>query len=546
MEQKSVAGTMVEPSLLTNPELHTALALPLTKCSPEPNYIILRLQNNPPSRSSLTPIHNDFFAPLTLHNLPEEILAHIFFILINNASPGSRQEQPIKTIIQLTYRCLFILASVCSNWRRICLSRTAFWSLIPFYRDWKDSESMLNLCLERAGGSNIHLGGGLTHGREQKMLEVIPKYGSRIRSLNIYAEIPDKLPSIVAALLEHSIPGSITSLCITNHQMIQDNDYHHTWPPLFPLASPEHDRFNRYAKSLSSLRLWGLKLNWSQLRFSNLVDLQIQHIRVENISEVADLLFVIGSAPKLHSLQLVDVRIHPEVIQTHAIEMQGGLPVFHPNLEFVFLKNIRWCLLSLLLRSIVPGSYRIVLSYTLKEYLIRYTTDLAALKESTLQGYNIDTLMTSRRWVRDSDLLHSLLKAIPTIKTLSVAQCEFTRDILRALVRPLEPESNDSETNFPTIRRLHIMDSSFDCPDLGGLKEVVTSHGIQALKLGGSIGGSRSGDTSTPEGWVRFEDSRDEERTAPTVAWLQDNVPKFLLVKHFQDLPDYDFQTYDS
>ncbi|CAE6448956.1 unnamed protein product, partial [Rhizoctonia solani] len=270
------------------------------------------------------------------------------------------------------------------------------------------------------------------------------------------------------------------------------------------------------------------------------------HPNLANTAEVADLLFAIGSAPNLRSLQLVDVRIHPEVIQTNPIEMQGGLPVFHPNLELVFLKNIRWCLLSLLLQSIIPGSYRIVLSYTLKEYLIRYTTDLAALKESPLQGYNIDTLMTSRKWVRDSDLLHSLLKAIPTIKTLSVVQCEFTRDILRALVRPLEPKSDGSEINFPTIRRLHIMDSSFEYSDLDGLKEVVTSHGIQGIKLGGSTSGSKSGHASTPEGWVRFEDSKDDERTASTVAWLQDNVPNFLLVKRFQDLPDYDFQTYDS
>ncbi|KDN34763.1 hypothetical protein RSAG8_12172, partial [Rhizoctonia solani AG-8 WAC10335] len=469
----------------------------------------------------------------------------MFFILINNASPGSQQEQPIKMTIQSTYRYLFILANVCSDWRRICLSRSAFWSLIPFYRDWKDSESMLNLCLERVGGSDMHLGGGLTYGREQKLLDVIPNYGPRIRTLNIYAETPDKLLNVVAALLEHSSPGRITGLCLTNYQMIQDHDYHHTWPLLFPSTSPEHDRLNRFAESLNSLRLWGFKLDWSQLRFSQLVDLQIQHIRVENTSEVADLLFAIASAAKLRSLQLVDVRVHPEVIETRPIEIQGGLPVFHPNLQFVFLKNIRWCLLSLILRSIIPGSYRIVLSYTLREYLIRYTTDLTALKESALQGYNIDTLMTSRKWVRDADLLRSLLKAIPTIKTLCIAQCEFTKEIFQALVGPLESHPDSSEKNFPTIQSLHIMHSAFECSDLDGLKEVVTNHGIRVLKLGGSMGGAKSDQTSTPEGWVRFEDSKDDERTAPTVAWLQDNVPKFLLVKRFQDLPDYDFQTYD-
>ncbi|CAE6435557.1 unnamed protein product [Rhizoctonia solani] len=545
MEHMSVAGTMVEPTLVVNPELCAPSALPVTKCSPESNYLVLRLENNLPLQTPSVTIHSESPAPLTLRDLPEEVIAHVFFILIHDASPGSQREQPIKTTIQSIYRYLFTLASVCSDWRRICLSRGAFWSLIPFYRDWKDSESMLNLCLERAGGSDIHLGGGLTYGREQKLLELIPNYGLRIRTLNVYAETPDKLPRVVAALQEHSSPGRLSGLCLTNYQMIQDHDYHHTWPLLFPLASPEHDRFNLFAESLSSLRLWGFKLNWGQLRFSDLVDLQIQHIRVENISEVADLLFAIGSAPKLRSLQLVDVRIHPEVIGTHPIEIQGGLPVFHPNLQFVFFKNLRWCLLSLILRSIIPGSYKIVLSYTLREYLIRYTTDLTALKESAPQGYNIDTLMTSRKWVRDCDLLRSFLKALPTVKTLNIAQCEFTKEIFQALVRPTESDPG-SDANFPRIHRLHIMDSTFECSDLDGLQEVVTSHRIQELKLGGSMDRRKSDRASTPEGWVRFEDSKDDEHTTSTVAWLRDNVPKFFLVKRSQDLPDYDFQTYDS
>ncbi|CUA68016.1 UDP-glycosyltransferase 85A1 [Rhizoctonia solani] len=482
MEHMSVAGTMVESTLVVNPELCAPSALPATKCSLESNYLVLRLENNLPLQTPSATIHSESPAPLTLDDLPEEVIAHVFFILINDASPGSQREQPIKTTIQSIYRYLFILSSVCSDWRRICLSRSAFWSLIPFYRDWKDSESMLNLCLERAGGSDIHLGGGLTYGREQKLLELIPNYGPRIRTLNVYAETPDKLPRVVAALQEHSSPGRLSSLCLTNYQMIQDHDYHHTWPLLFPLASPEHDRFNLFAESLSSLRLWGFKLNWSQLRFSDLVDLQIQHIRVENISEVADLLFAIGSAPKLRSLQ---------------------------------------------------------------EYLIRYTTDLTALKESAPQGYNIDTLMTSRKWIRDCDLLRSFLKALPTIKTLNIAQCEFTKEIFQALVRPTESDPG-SETDFPRIHRLHIMDSTFDCSDLDGLQEVVTSHRIQELKLGGSMDRRKSDRASTPEGWVRFEDPKDDERTTSTVSWLRDNVPKFLLVKRFQDLPDYDFQTYDS
>ncbi|CAE6426460.1 unnamed protein product [Rhizoctonia solani] len=548
MEQQTEADTSFEPNKTTNPASPTASVFSskdnLSPSPPPENDSIPQLIPLPPSP---TPSQIELPGTLNLYRLPEEILIYVFFLLINHASPGSPRERPLDWTVRSSYKQLFIIISVCSDWRRICLSRGAFWSLISACKHWNEPESVMNLCLERARGSDIHLDGGLGHVSDPKLLEVIANYGPRIRTLNIAGDNPEVLRNTVTSLQVHSKPGCTNSLFIYNRQVTLDGEGHHTWPYLFPSTDPEHSLFNGYTDAMSSLRLRGFRLHWGQTSFSRLVELKIQSICPETLAEVGDLMHAIASAPQLRRLQLVDVRCHLDAIHTLQIDRPGDAPVFHPNLEFLFLKNIRWGLLLLILRSIIPGSYKTTISYSRREYLRRYSTDLTVLKESGLQGFNIDTLLVSRNWVHRSEFLPSLLKAMPSIKTLSLAHCEFSKETFQVLTRPQKSDVDEGETEFPTIRRLHMLGSTFDPQELDGLKEVVTSHGIQELKLGGSIDELKSDSEHTPtlERPVRFEDPKDDEQTAPMKDWLRDTVPDFGIVRRLEDFPDFDFQSYD-
>ncbi|KAG8689845.1 hypothetical protein FRC11_000249, partial [Ceratobasidium sp. 423] len=478
MEQQAEADTPFEPNKITNPASPTSSVFSSKECSTEKDNTSPSPAPEPDSIPQLIPLppspaQSQIELPATpnLYRLPEEILVYIFFLLINHASPGSPRERPLDWTVRSSYKQLFVLISVCSDWRRICLSRGAFWSLISACKHWREPESVMNLCLERVGGSDIHLDGALGHVPDHKLLEVIAEYGPRIRTLNISGENPDVLRNAVTSLQEHSKPGCMNSLFLHNRQVTLDGEGHHTWPFLFPSTDPEHTLFNGFADSLSALRLRGFSLHWSETNFSRLVELKIQSICPQTLAEIGDLMHAIASTPQLRRLQLVDVRCHLDAIHTLQIDRPCDIPVFHPSLQSLFLKNIRWSLLLLILRSIVPGSYKTTISYSRREYLRRYSTDLTILKESGLQSFNIDTLMISRNWVHRSEFLPSLLKAMPTIKTLSLAHCEFTKETFQVLSRPHESGVDDSEADFPTIRRLHLIGSTFDPQDLDGLKE---------------------------------------------------------------------------
>ncbi|KAJ1300861.1 hypothetical protein OPQ81_002500 [Rhizoctonia solani] len=496
---------------------------------------------------SPSPSQKESPVPLNVCHLPEEILIDIFFLVLNHASPGTPRERPFERTVQPYYKQLFILLSVCSDWRRICQNRGAFWSLISARKYWKTPESIINLCLERAQGSDLHLDGELGDVPNSRLLEIITAYGSRTRTLNLSGENPEILRTTVTSLLGQSKPGHISSLFLRNDRNTLDDNSHHTWPFLFPLASPEYTLLNGFTDSLKALRLSGFRLDWGQAGFSKLVELKIQHICFDSLSEIADLLHTIAASPQLKRVQMNDLRCHLDDINTQRIDRPGSLPVFHPSLQFLFLKNIRWSLLILILRSIIPGGYKIAIGYSRRVYLRRYPKDLDVLRESVLQSFNIDTLMISRNWAYRSHILHYLLEAMPTIQALSISHGEFVKETFQALIRPVESSMDGNRMFFPTIRRLHIMGSTFEPLDLDGLKEVVDSHAIQELKLGGSIEELKSDPEHTPtlERSVRFEDPKDDEHTAPMKAWLGENVPKFSLVRRLEDLPDFDFQCYD-
>lgn len=555
MDQHSTPKPPFEPHMKTTPTSPATSEFSTKACSietgtltPNPMPCTQLLQQLPYSPTSPAEVQNrpPTLAPLTLDRLPEELLIDIFFLLINHAGLGSPLERPFDKTVHSAYKQLFILISVCSGWRRICLSRGAFWSFISARKHWKSPETIIDLCLERAKDSDLHLDAELDNAPNDRLLEIIAKYGPRVRTLNLSGESPEALRSTIC-LLGQSKPEFISSLFLRNDQVTLDSDSHHTWPLLFPSASPEHALFAAFADSLSALRLRGFNIDWSQTGFSKLVDLKLHHICFHNLSEIADLMHSIASTPKLRRLQLIDLRCHLDDVHTLQVDQRGNFPTLHPTLQFLFLKNLRWGLLLLILRSIIPGSYKIVVSYSRKIFLERYSTDLTLLKESVLQSFNIDTLMISRNWAQYSDFIPLLLRAMPTIKGLCIAHCEFTTKTFKALAYSLEPTVDGSNVGLPTIQRLHILGSTFELLALEGFKEVVTIHHIQELKLGGAIDRLKSDPEHIPtlERPTRFEDPNDDEHTAPIKGWLRDTVPRFELVEKLENFPDFDFQSYD-
>ncbi|KAH7325467.1 hypothetical protein B0J17DRAFT_681479 [Rhizoctonia solani] len=469
------------------------------------------------------------------YRLPDEIIAAIFSFSMGG--DPSQEELPLKDGIRSIYRRLYTLFAVCSNWLRIGLSTGALWSLIPVleYESKGSRYSGIYLGLERFTSTNLYLAGDLSGQLDNDFLTSITHFGSRFRSLNLCGETYDTLKDTVACILRQATPGHLTdfSVCYRRCYPTPQPKY------LFPPDSFEHIILMGVAVLLNTLRLSGFGLDWSTLRFTGLVQLRFQATQFKDASVMNAFLFAIASAPALHTLEMIDVYSAPIWLPNEQPTPRVSLP----SLRTLYLQDLDEEILLPVVHSIAPGPYQTILSFISGDgFVIRnhpegesYYGWLSALRDS-----KIDTLMIFGGWTLGYEL-NSILGALPSIQSLYIGDYYLDEEMLRALVRPIEFDTYSGNFNFPKIRVLYFWDCTFFLSDgstLYSFKEVVTSHGIQELGLGGKMAFS---ECISPQP-VRFDDPDGDYYTAPIKKWLTDNVPKFKLINSPNELPGYGFQ----
>ncbi|KAH7327660.1 hypothetical protein B0J17DRAFT_217152 [Rhizoctonia solani] len=100
----------------------------------------------------------------SLSELPEDVLSVIFMDIVfertNTEAPWFLPGPVMEKDVLVIYRRIYNLLHVCRAWREVVLPRGALWSVIPMVMDPKEPPNKsqpYQLCLQRAGGSNLHL-----------------------------------------------------------------------------------------------------------------------------------------------------------------------------------------------------------------------------------------------------------------------------------------------------------------------------------------------------------------------------------------------------
>ncbi|CAE6460580.1 unnamed protein product [Rhizoctonia solani] len=530
--QSHVTEPSIDPSNLA-PRPHPGTELPDTEPAPRSTQ----------SYPEIAGVKNELMMRPNLNDLPTEILCNIFDTVIHNATPDTIRDLAVDKVILAFYFRLGCLISVCSHWRGICLSTASFWSLIPILRNWKGAKTPMDVCLERAGDSELHLVGEVQL-LDSRIIKLVAQHGSRIRTLDISGARHDVVRNIVASVLVHSASGRLANFSVRDYQTCYRRHRFELSRNLFSPDSSECALFSRFASSLRVLRLCGFSLDWSQVRFSGLVELRLEEIALEDEIMAANLLFAVASAPRLCSLQLLKLEVRHSIAHKGQSNQLTSLPVSLWKLQSLFLRDIHKDLLSFLLRSINPGCYRTFVGFTEPSSFFSRSPNFRSDWDNILQitalelkDFNINTLMISGNWLSGPDF-HDILRAVPTITSLLIRGHLFDKTALRALIRPPKLTINEDNGAFPTILRLHILDAEFDFTALDELKEVVNSHGVQEMSIGGLLAPRPS---FRGEGMIRFEDPADDLHTNPIRDWLRATVPNFVVARRMADISESEF-----
>ncbi|KAH7325468.1 hypothetical protein B0J17DRAFT_772342 [Rhizoctonia solani] len=489
------------------------------------------------SHSYLAQAHNKLTT--TVYRLPDEIIAAIFYAYIYDMHYHGKPLQ-LEDIIYPIYDRLYTLMGVCSDWRRIALSRHAFWSLVPVQGYWcrKSQTAAIDKILERSAGSDLYLAGTVSFGQDQRLPKSIALYGSSICCVNIAEFTTDSFRNTVLGILKHGSPGKITDFSVHfENRWSREQSY------LLPPNSLGHKLFCDIASSLRVLQLGNLQLHWTTHNFTSLLKVQLRNTVFEDPLEIENFLLAIASSSKLRKLQLISVKVATSRSSTslQQADRRPGLPISFPSLQKVYLEGVHHDYIQPFLRSIMPGSHQTILNLP-EEFASLYSGGQDNEQEidrlaQQLKGLKIDTLMLTSPSFSDFKL-YFMLKATPTIKSLFVSNHTFNQRTFHTMVRPVE----SSDPEFPKIHTLYLSDCiilPYRVHQLISFKQVMTSHGIQELGIGGRIWIHPPGEH---EHLIRFHDPEYDNYMDLIKEWFKANVPKFKVVKSLDDLRDNAFR----
>ncbi|KAG8755566.1 hypothetical protein FRC11_005947 [Ceratobasidium sp. 423] len=424
-----------------------------------------------------------------LCNFPLEILSEIFLNVIY--LPAVRtMEDGILSI----YKSIHNLLGVCSVWRNVVQSRAAFWSLIPIFYPTLDppGHRATNLSLQRAGDGPLHLAAVISRA-SSPTVKTLREYIHRFSSINLLSETRSPINEVIKLLLWNNTPLFLRELSIRHvgesaagKRLPRESEY---------LISDEsfidHDRFKRLVQSLSAFRMSGIPIHWNAVTFSSqLVELMLDGVTLGFESEVGRFLGALSSATRLRDLRITSVVVFPENLTIDGTDAEDSR-VELPSLKTLFFGNLYYNTMRSFSRRLAPGSYH--LSLLLTQHCTRTCTIesgdfelMGALFDELcdlVDELGVDMLLLDGNWDEDGDerwltpdQLGLLLGFTPNLTNLKMNCCNFDAEHWMALTRT---------GGHPMLENLSLTCASIF--DQEGIKNVVTSHQLQRLELGGLV-----------------------------------------------------------
>ncbi|KDN34645.1 hypothetical protein RSAG8_12270, partial [Rhizoctonia solani AG-8 WAC10335] len=263
------------------------------------------------SQAMLARARNRLASPV--YNLPEEIIFVIFMHVLyhNDEFRSTTADISARTF----YERLYALLEVCSVWRAVALSRPALWSLVPVIRgpQYFTSDQATALSLHRSDTVPLDLFVMVPRTIPHPCIKALTQHTSRFRTVNIVAEGPCTIQSIMGTLLKNKLSDKLSelSVCISDLEHVNrfaDEPYY-----MFPPNTSDHPLFLRTLKSLTRFRITGATLDWTQVSFSGrLLELRLHSVILGLDSSLHNFLRAISTAPQLQKLELISIISYSE------------------------------------------------------------------------------------------------------------------------------------------------------------------------------------------------------------------------------------------
>ncbi|QRV84765.1 pre-mRNA-processing-splicing factor 8 [Ceratobasidium sp. AG-Ba] len=287
-----------------------------------------------------------------INRLPHEVLSRIFGIVGEYRAPHSYDlSKPKKS-----FRYPELLSEVCTFWNQLVKNTPALWSRIKLVvcgSEKDTSYARASRFLRFSNNSPISIriksSSALKPNEVSALLEWLTPAMKRVYRLETGRNwfSASDLHSILACWLDHSDPGSVKVLDLYFHQPRFDT-------PSFELDSSSEtnggfsmssQRFQKFFKPLTLLRLNGISLRWDHYVFGGLAHLSL---RTGSITEM-QLIALLSHNPELRSLSL-SLKI------TEAVPHElSSTPVHLSNLRTLNINSRNSSDILLVLRMIAPG-----------------------------------------------------------------------------------------------------------------------------------------------------------------------------------------------
>ncbi|CAE6476401.1 hypothetical protein ACGC1H_007683 [Rhizoctonia solani] len=446
--------------------------------------------------------------------LPDEILSHIFLLAMYSIDISHSRQLSCTYTVRLIYRRLYAFLGVCSSWRRVVLSSSSLWTLVPVLEQPNNQWGSLaaQQSLERAVGHRLRLvayPSNTQPGIEDFIVQTLSQHGHRFDTINIHSDSADSIRHSLASLIKvaDGTYVSIKELSLCYSESIGDEiSRPHIGggtPINFHASPPLPAGVESLIESVRVLRICGMSIVPEGLSFTMLTEIRLQSLVLGPKSAFVELLEVLSSSSQLRTLELISIlTIHSNWPRAP----EKKFPISLPNLRDVYLEDLDLDTLEFVLQSIAPGSYTTTLNWTARscqsvEAYSYTSTNIVFLEK--LSRLKIDVLLFRRELgeVSIHKDVYYLLQAMPNITTLCLDSFYVDSEVLDALVPNTESGSeqesssghwqhnykkqNTNPPGFAQLTNLYIFRSH--CHDLNALRDlpkVLAHHRIQELGIG--------------------------------------------------------------
>ncbi|CAE6413057.1 unnamed protein product, partial [Rhizoctonia solani] len=212
-----------------------------------------------------------------LSRLPEEVLSNIFMCAVYDREDNFNYFPGVQERVQAIYQQLHNLMGVCTVWRNICVTRQAFWSIVPMvdpnFGYGLPRLQSTELSLQRAGNQGLDLAIFLQdhpdYPSEERLATLIDHF-SRFRTINIHSRLRYLVFQVLIMLLQHGAPEMVSqlSLCYLDDRhgisygYSEDYCFNHEQHPVLR-------QFSRLMSSLSALQISNILFDWRGIAFSS-------------------------------------------------------------------------------------------------------------------------------------------------------------------------------------------------------------------------------------------------------------------------------------